>query len=143
MVKKVRITENDIKNIIKNVLNEISYGKAERTAYDEGHKFERLKRDFDDFYTTLMYTYGNREDSEDGMSYQYKPDFEYNNKYLVEIMKHAQIINDILDKKIKQAENINDKLQDFDHYKYWDSEEGEREDFEDKDWQYLNNKYPK
>ena len=57
MKKLIRLTESDIRNIVKKAVNEISLRKADDISYLKGHEFKELKDMFDPFLRNLMYHY--------------------------------------------------------------------------------------
>ena len=93
MKKVIRLTESDIENIVKKAVNEISYRKADNVVYDNGHIFDEMKKMFKPFLRNIEYHYEGT-----------------NNRYIGEIMKHAYAINDILERKLNQADRISDVL---------------------------------
>lgn len=92
MKKIVRLTESDIKGIVKNVLNEIVYDASDRNE----ELFGDLRRSFDEFYDYL-YDYIRPSDDYD-YNGEWLDDVANNNPQIQEIRKHAEIIKDILDK---------------------------------------------
>ena len=94
MKKIVRLTESDIRRIVKESVNEISRSKALDVSSDMGKFYEDIANDFNEFYSTLHFSfYGNN-----------------NNRYLQEMMKHAKAIGDILSRKLKQSSDIEDSV---------------------------------
>lgn len=94
MKKIIKLTESDLHRIVKEAVNEISLRKADNVSYLKGHEFKELKDMFEPFIRNLMYHYEGTD-----------------NKYINEIIKHAEAINSILDKKVNQADNIAGDLQ--------------------------------
>jgi len=132
-MKKVKLTEKQLKNAV----NEISHRKVQLSSDRSYDLFSDLIDSFSDFYDDLKYFY------REGMQGEWLADIADNNSYIGEIRKYADKINAILIKKEKQKEYFDDNLNNFDYKSYWDSEEGQNEDYDDKDLRYLQNKYPR
>lgn len=139
MAKK--ITEKHIRGIVAEslakMLNEISYGTVEKAAYRNDDLFLKLGYKFDDFYEAL-YDYTDTDLS--GEYLWYAAD---ENKYIQEIRKYADAINDILKKKKEQNKYFYGELTKFNANDYYNSPEGQEEDYDDKDIHYLQQKYPR
>lgn len=129
MKKIIRLTESDIRKIVRKTINEISYGKAGDTAYWQGAMFKQLEKEFHEFYSTLLYHYESIRNE---------------NKYIDELIKHSDAINSILQRKLKQADDINDTLQGID-LNAWENDPNTPEDadYKDIDVRGALNKYPR
>ena len=90
MKKAIRLTESDLRRIVKESVNEISRSKALDVSTDTGKFYEDIANGFGEFYNTLYFSLKENE----------------NNRYLQEIMKHAKAIGDILSRKLKQSSDI-------------------------------------
>jgi len=130
-MKTVTLNESAYRKLV----NEISYGLVD-SAYSKSYKlFDELSSRFDDFYSALNdASYDSRfEDDDNGEL----------NPYLGEIKKHADVIREILTKKIRQQDKFRDELNKVDYSKFLDSDESDASDMDDVHLSYLKNKYPK
>ena len=124
-MKKVRLSEQDIKNIVKNVVNEISYDTVNKAWAKNDKLFSEIEYNFNEFY----YSLDKVADSD--------------NRYIQEILNYANQIRKIIDRKKNQANNFDNELSKFDHEKYWNSDEGQEDTYDDKELRYLQGKYNK
>lgn len=134
-MKKVKLTERQINKAI----NEISYNKVQSASDRSNDLFYDLIDSFSTFYNDLndfcRFTGKNNR--------EWLETIADKNPYIEEIRKHAEIIKSILSKKEAQRDYFDNNLNDFDNESYFDSEEGQFDDYDDKDLRYLQNKYPK
>lgn len=99
------LNENKIRNIVRESIDEITYGKARDVSRSTGDMFDSIEFDFRTFYDTVHKFYAYGEDK--------------NNPYLYKIMFHANEIKKIIDKKAKQARELDDKLLDVNDRGYY------------------------
>lgn len=138
MSKKINLTERQLKKAI----NEISYGTIYNAQSKNEDLFWKIKYSFEDFYNELFEIAGKYIDNPDGRTYTKV--LEHDNPYLQEIIKHANIIQSILDKKEKQSDNFNNELGKVDFNSFYNDESvPDDRDLHDFDISYLKNKYPK
>ena len=92
MKRIVRLTESDLRRIVKESVNEISRIKVANASVDWGNLYNDIANDFNRFYSTLhFYLQSNR-----------------GNRHMEEMMKYAKAIGEILNKKTKQATDLYD-----------------------------------
>ena len=138
-MKTVKLSEESYNKLKNRLVNEISYGTVNR-AYDRANDlFWGVKTAFEDFYNAL-------EDAIYKARYENHNNANYgqSNPYLEKIKELAEPIYDILAKKTDQQDKFFDATTDgVDHRKFYDSPDGEENDIDDMDLNYLHKNFPK
>lgn len=138
-MKTVKLSEESYNKLKNRLVNEISYGTVDR-AYDRANDlFGDVKSQFEDFYNTL-------EDAIYKARYENhnKANYGESNPYLEKIKELAEPIYDILIKKKNQQDKFFDATTDgVNHRKFYDSPDGEENDIDDMDLNYLQKNFPK
>jgi hypothetical protein len=145
-MKKVMMSEDSYNKLKERILegkfdsiNEISYGTVDK-AYDRSDElFNDVINSFNDFYETLKDAiWKSKYDDENNRFYGKV------NSYLEKIMQMAEPIDDILCKKMSQQNKFFDATTgSVDHNKFYDSSDGQENDIDDMELQYLHQNYPK
>lgn len=124
-MKKVRLSEEAYEKLKRHIVNEISFGKVDKADDVSYEIFNSMKSAFDDFYIEVRYN------------------ADKNNPYVQKIRQYADAINDILEKKTKQAENFGHELDKVDREKFYSDEDREDDDYDNLDLRQLQVKYPR
>lgn len=136
-MKTVKLSEESYNKLKKRLVNEISYGTVDR-AYDRSNDlFSDVHSAFEDFYNVLG-------DAMFKAKYESREGEQTSNPYLEKIKGYADIIYDMLNKKSNQQDKFFDATTSkVDNDKFWNSEEGQENDIDDMDLNYLQKKFPK
>lgn len=124
-MKKVRLSEEAYEKLKKHIINEISFGKVDKADDVSYEIFNGMKSAFDDFYMEVRYN------------------ADKQNPYVQKIKAYADAINDILEKKTKQAKHFGDELDKVDREKFYDDDSRVEDDYNDVDLRQLQARYPR
>lgn len=136
-MKKVKLSEESYNKLKESLINEISYGTVDRAYRRSGDIFFNVQSAFEEFYNTLTDVLYN-------VQYESGEDEQTSNPYLNQIREYADAIYDIFNKKMDQRDKFFDATtKKIDHDKFWKSEDGQENDIDDMDLNYLQKKFPK
>lgn len=131
---KERLLENKFDSI-----NEISYGTVDKAYNRTNELFNDVRTSFEDFYNSLTNAIWNAKHNDRNAN-----NYGESNPYLEKIKQMAEPIYDILVKKREQQEKFFDATTDsVDYNKFYDSPEGQENDIDDMELQYLHQNYSK
>lgn len=125
-MKTIRMTEESYNRLRKNAVNEIRYGTVDDATRKSWRLFNDVWYTFTEFYDELYKVI-------EGPSYGDEP-----NSYIEQIKGHADAINEVLRRKMRQQGNFRNSSK-FDHNRYFD--DGGDNPY-DEDLGYLRDKYP-
>ena len=136
-MKKVKLSEESYNKLKESLINEISYGTVDRAYRRSGDIFFNVQSAFEEFYNTLT-------DALYNVQYESGEDEQTSNPYLNQIREYADAIYDIFNKKMDQRDKFFDATtKKIDHDKFWKSEDGQENDIDDMDLNYLQKNFPK
>ena len=123
-MKTVKLSEESYNKLKDRLINEISYGTVDH-AYDRSNGlFWEVRSTFEDFYSAL-------DEAMFKAKYDSREGEQTSNPYLEKIKGYADIIYDMLNKKKEQQD------------KFFKSDEGQENDIDDMDLNYLQKNFPK
>ena len=136
-MKKVKLSEESYNRLKDRLINEISYGTVDH-AYDRSNGlFWEVRSTFEDFYSAL-------DEAMFKAKYDSREGEQTSNPYLEKIKGYADIIYDMLNKKKEQQDKFFDATTSkVDHNKFFKSDEGQENDIDDMDLNYLQKNFPK
>ncbi len=136
-MKTVKLSEESYNKLKNKLINEISYGTVDH-AYDRANDlFWEVRSTFENFYSAL-------DDAMFNVKYDSRDGEQTINPYLEKIKGCADIIYDILNKKKEQQDKFFDAtIGKVDHNKFFKSGEGQENNIDDMDLNYLQKKFPK
>ena len=136
-MKTVKLSEESYNKLKDRLINEISYGTVDH-AYDRSNGlFWEVRSTFEDFYSAL-------DEAMFKAKYDSREGEQTSNPYLEKIKGFADIIYDMLNKKKEQQDKFFDATTGkVDHKKIFKSDEGQENDIDDMDLNYLQKNFPK
>ena len=136
-MKTVKLSEESYNKLKDRLINEISYGTVDH-AYDRSNGlFWEVRSTFEDFYSAL-------DEAMFKAKYDSREGEQTSNPYLEKIKGYADIIYDMLNKKKEQQDKFFDATTSkVDHNKFFKSDEGQENDIDDMDLNYLQKNFPK
>ena len=136
-MKTVKLSEESYNKLKDRLINEISYGTVDH-AYDRSNGlFWEVRSTFEDFYSAL-------DEAMFKAKYDSREGEQTSNPYLEKIKGFADIIYDMLNKKKEQQDKFFDATTGkVGHNKFFKSDEGQENDIDDMDLNYLQKKFPK
>ena len=136
-MKTVKLSEESYNKLKDRLINEISYGTVDH-AYDRSNGlFWEVRSTFEDFYSAL-------DEAMFKAKYDSREGEQTSNPYLEKIKGFADIIYDMLNKKKEQQDKFFDVTTGkVDHNKFFKSDEGQENDIDDMDLNYLQKNFPK
>ena len=136
-MKTVKLSEESYNKLKDRLINEISYGTVDH-AYDRANDlFWEVRSTFEDFYSAL-------DEAMFKAKYDSREGEQTSNPYLEKIKGYADIIYDMLNKKKEQQDKFFDATTGkVDHNKFFKSDEGQENDIDDMDLNYLQKNFPK
>lgn len=136
-MKTVKLSEESYNKLKDRLINEISYGTVDH-AYDRSNGlFWEVRSTFEDFYSAL-------DEAMFKAKYDSREGEQTSNPYLEKIKGCADIIYDMLNKKKEQQDKFfGATTGKVDHNKFFKSDEGQENDIDDMDLNYLQKNFPK
>ena len=136
-MKTVKLSEESYNKLKDRLINEISYGTVDH-AYDRSNGlFWEVRSTFEDFYSAL-------DEAMFKAKYDSREGEQTSNPYLEKIKGFADIVYDRLNrKKEQQGEFCDATTGKVDHNKFFKSDEGQENDIDDMDLNYLQKNFPK
>ena len=136
-MKTVKLSEESYNKLKNKLVNEISYGTVDRAYGRYDDLFSDVRSTFEEFYSAL-------DDAIFKAKYDSREGEQTSNPYLEKIKGCADIIYDMLNKKRDQQYKFFDATTGkVDHDKFWKSDEGQENDIDDMDLNYLQKKFSK
>ena len=136
-MKTVKLSEESYNKLKNKLVNEISYGTVDRAYGRYDDLFSDVRSTFEEFYGAL-------DDAIFKAKYDSREGEQTSNPYLEKIKGCADIIYDMLNKKRDQQYKFFDATTGkVDHDKFWKSDEGQENDIDDMDLNYLQKKFSK
>lgn len=132
-MRKIKLSEESYNKLKNKLINEISYRTVDKAYYRSETLFSDVKKAFEDFYSALSDAFF--QDGNDGRRQQ--------NPYLVKIKELSEQIYDILKHKSIQQDNFYDTINGIDNEKFYNSDDGENNEIDDMELNYLRNKFSK
>ena len=136
-MKTIKLSEESYNKLKNKLINEISYGTVDHAYNRANDLFWEVRSTFEDFYSAL-------DDAMFNAKYDSREGEQTSNPYLEKIKGCADIIYDMLNRKRDQQDKFFDATTgNVDHNKFFKSEEGQENDIDDMDLNYLQKKFPK
>ena len=136
-MKTIKLSEESYNKLKNKLVNEISYGTVDRAYGRYDDLFSDVRSTFEEFYSAL-------DDAIFKAKYDSREGEQTSNPYLEKIKGCADIIYDMLNRKRDQQDKFFDATTGkIDHNKFWNSEEGQENDIDDMDLNYLQKNFSK